>query len=169
MLCSAFFRFCTYTEPYIPSHIHNLLTGTPILLLISMPLLLLNPRDPHRRRLPVQNIILPKELNQEVLLALNTTRKEPPQHDRIPNKANHIPQYKLRPEAPPKEPKVARMAQEPIQPLFHQHMALLMLNLDMMVEVARSLRHSQGADHLAHEHENQTQGKSCRRQDTRND
>ena len=76
-----------------------------------------------------------------------------PQHNRIPSKTNHITQHQLRPQPPPKKPKVTRMSRKRIHPIPHQHMALVILHLHRVVEVTPRLGHGQRADYLSQHHQ----------------
>jgi hypothetical protein len=95
-------------------------------------------------------------------LTLDPSGKELPQHEGIPNETHHIPQHQLRTQSPPKETKVARVSQISIQPSLNQNMALLMLGLNVMVEITRSLRHGHRPDNLADNCQDESQDKQHR-------
>lgn len=88
---------------------------------------------------------------------INPIVEKVPQHKRIARKTDHITQHQLRAEAPPEEAKVARMAQDGVDPVLDERVAVLALDLHRVVEVTACLDHSEGAGYLADGHEGQAQ------------
>ena len=84
--------------------------------------------------------------------------EEVPQHKSIAPETDHITQHKLGAETPPEEAKVARMAQDSVDAVLDERVAVLALDLHRVVEVTACLDHGQGAGYLADGHEDQAQG-----------
>lgn len=80
----------------------------------------------------------------------NPRRKEAPQHSGVPHKAHHVAHGQLRAQPPPKETKVARVAQLAVDARRDQDVLPLLGLLDDVVEGRAGLHHGRAADDLAH-------------------
>lgn len=83
---------------------------------------------------------------------LDPPSEKPPQHHRIPDQTDRVPQHHLRAQPPPEEAKVARMSQVPVHAPRDEHVSRLLLLLDEVVEVRARVQHRRRPDHLPRRH-----------------
>jgi len=92
--------------------------------------------------LSILDIVVPKELDQFVLLVPYPAAEEFPQYVRVGKEANNIAQHKLRPQPPVEEAKVAWMSKQGVDPGSNQLVGIFLSVLNMVVEADASLQHS---------------------------
>lgn len=91
----------------------------------------------------ISSSITPKQLT------FNPATEKPPQHNRISNETDPIPQHNLSPQSPAPEAEITRVSQPCVDPVRHENVAFFALHLYQMIEVAARLHHCQRPSRLS--------------------